>query len=404
MKNFLIYPLCLMPIGAYAATTFYYDTTGICDGLFLNPNATLCSQAVTRVTTPTRASKSFVGYYAGNTKVIDSNGNILIDRTAVPSLTNSADSDTARATAGFAGQGQILVKKHTFWPDNNSGWYNCSGVTFQLCDMRGNFAAPHAPDCWSNGSWPLNTGYDYIFNSWRMADDSYMAASSNASWSNPYPDGVATGDSSNPTGCSEKLLGPLETENVGTEIVTVSDMKIYPFACKLLPGSLPNTWSTTHSVTGGKIVLDNSTAGTCTYNLQCDEGYTVSGGGQTTCTDTGCKTTHTSLDGIQSKLGTCERDTTKLSIIYTVTLEESTKDGQPFSTDPTCSETDTCTVGQPVTLKNSLTCKDGETVSISKWTNGSKELNPGTSVTCSISDLGTATDSTITLTGTIGGN
>lgn len=391
MKRFLIYPLCLMPIGAWAATTFYYDAAGVCDGLFLNPNATMCSQAVTRVTTPTRASKSFAGYYIGNTRVIDNSGNVLIGRTAVPSLTDSNDSDTARATAGFAGQDEILVNEHTVWNGQSNGWYSCSAISFQLCKEGENFYAPPAPNCWSINSWPTNTGYDYAFNSWRTWEGDFLAPSSQDSWSNPYPSGPATGDSSRATGCSAKVLGPL----VNDGDVKVSKWKVYPFACKMLPGTRPNTWSTAYSVTNGKIVLNNSTPGECIYKLQCDDGYRVSGIATTQCNGTGCKAAHTSLGSIQSQLGTCEQDDDKITIKYTFNMS----DGES-GIGQLCTETATCTKGASVPLKSALTCS-GESVAISKWTNGSINLTAGASVTCSESALGTATNGTVTLTGTI---
>ena len=66
-----------MSVGAVASTTFYYDTTGQCStGLFLNPNATSCSQAVTKIVPPTVSGRSFKGYWANGTQVIDSSGNI----------------------------------------------------------------------------------------------------------------------------------------------------------------------------------------------------------------------------------------------------------------------------------------------------------------------------------------
>ena len=80
MKRVLIYPICFISTCAIAKTTFYYETGGQCPagtGLFLNPNATSCSEAVTKVTTPTASGRSFAGFWVGSTQVIDSNGNIL---------------------------------------------------------------------------------------------------------------------------------------------------------------------------------------------------------------------------------------------------------------------------------------------------------------------------------------
>lgn len=281
MKNFYLYPICLIPMGAFAATTFYYDRGGVCDGLFLNPNATLCSQAVTRVSTPTISRNTFAGYWAGDTKVIDAGGNILIGCTAASSLFESSSDNTNKiAVGGFYGGGEVLVKKRQNWKDMYDGWYTCSAIQFQKCAEGDVFYVPYAPNCWTWGSYPNNDGYDYVFNSWRMADGEFYAASTD--WHNQYPNGISTGNSYIPNGCVSKTLGDISTG--------VSDNNIYPFACKLFSGTRAGTWSTTKSVEHGTITLDNGIPGRCTYNLACENGYhTSSGSSGFSCIGTQCK-------------------------------------------------------------------------------------------------------------------
>ncbi len=299
MKRFLVYPLCLMPIGAWAATTFYYDVAGVCDGLFLNPNASLCTEAVSVVTVPTRASKTFGGYYIGDTKVIDNNGNILVDRSAASSVFNTAASlgtNVAHALPQYTQMGQTLVKHNDKWPDYHQGWYTCSTINWQNCNNGGDFVLPSAPYCWSSGTNPQNTGYDYVFNSWRTSNNKFYSAST--TWAPNYPDGVGTGSNVINVGCTSAYLGPITND--------ISDNKVYPFACRLFPGTRDGTWSTTKSVDHGTITLDNSVPGYCTYNLQCDQGYHIIGIGDYTCSGTNCR--NFSLDSLD--LGSCVVDDT----------------------------------------------------------------------------------------------
>lgn len=94
---------------------------------------------------------------------------------------------------------------------------------------------------------------------------------------------------------------------------------------------------------------------------------------------------------------------TTFTIKYMVTLpgEQTTGEGG-LTISPICTNTQTCTEGASVTLKSALTCSTG-TVNISKWTKAGGGDISGFNTTCSESALGTATNGTITLTGTIGG-
>ena len=96
MKKLSLISVLAVVVGtANAATTFSYETTGKCDGLFINPKAKTCAEAVTRVTTPSSSGKNFAGYYAGGRKVIDKNGHVLIGRVVAQSLFADADVNDA---------------------------------------------------------------------------------------------------------------------------------------------------------------------------------------------------------------------------------------------------------------------------------------------------------------------
>ncbi len=99
---------------------------------------------------------------------------------------------------------------------------------------------------------------------------------------------------------------------------------------------------------------------------------------------------------------TPETDTLQIKYTVMVPTNSPTTGGLTLST--MCTETQSCTKGQNVTLKSALTCS-GETVTISKWTRANGTDINGFSTQCTEAALGTATYSngvyTSTLTGTI---
>ena len=293
MKKIFIYPLFLLTGAAVASTTFYYDSTGRCSGLFLNPNATSCSQAVTKIVPPTTSQRqTFNGYWAGNTKVIDQNGNILVNGSTATNLFNNTDNTTKKAQGQYNQNGFVTVIENTFWTGYQNNWYVCSGVQFNRCVIGENLVLPYAPNCWGYDTDPQTTGYDYLFVGWRTADGTKHLASSPQSWSNPYPsDGAATGDSVITGGCTDTYLGSGSTSS-GT-----SDHKIYPFACKKFDrgSNYPASqrwvteidWPEGH----GKLKLISPEYNSmCSYRLMCNDGYHLvhAGGARWGCEGSSC--------------------------------------------------------------------------------------------------------------------
>ena len=280
MKKIFIYPLFLLTGAAVASTTFYYDSTGQCSGLFLNPNATSCSQAVTKIVPPTTSQRqTFNGYWAGNTKVIDQNGNILVNGSTAANLFNNTDNTTKKAQGQYNQNGFVTVIENTFWTGYQNNWYVCSGVQFNRCVIGENLVLPYAPNCWSFDTNPQTTGYDYLFVGWRTADGTLHPASSvgTGGWSNPYPsEGAATGDSVIRTGCTDTYLGS------GSVSSGTSDHKIYPFACKKFDrgSNYPASqrwvteidWPEGHGMLELEPVINGEHSG-CTYVLACYEGF-----------------------------------------------------------------------------------------------------------------------------------
>ena len=305
MKRVLIYPICFVSTCAIASTTFYYETGGQCPagtGLFLNPNATSCTQAISKITPPQSSqSGGFLGYWANGTKVIDKDGNILITGQTAANLFDNSDSDDRNATAVYGGDSQVAVLADTKWSAQNyyQNWYVCPSVSTLHCNVNQNLYFWPAPgvggNCWTFGTNPHNTGYDYTFNSWMDAGGHPHAASTRPSWhdctvpsqnSSCNGSNVSTGDSSVSGGCKDTYLGSGAVSN------GISERKIYPFACKLFHGTRSGTWVDSVNVTNGQIVLDNSTPGTCKYELQCNKDYKAGDSGTSTvsCSGTTCKT------------------------------------------------------------------------------------------------------------------
>lgn len=288
MKKFLICPICLMATGAIAQTTFYYDTSGVCSsGLFLDPNATSCSQAITKITPPAASGKNFSGYYANGTQVIDKSGNILINSTTAATLFNNADPSAAsrrRAEAGYTASNKITVQPRQNWDGQQSGWYTCGVWGFHMCEEDQDYYAPPAVNCWSYSFWPCdsngqNCKYDYAFNSYRMADGKTFVkpsclrsggcSNANGCWCNPYPNDIATGSKIVGKGCSVNYLGPL-TNDVNS-LNNVSLWKIWPFACKRIKNGAD--WVDDYTVSHGRVHVNVDLADRCKYELVCDTGY-----------------------------------------------------------------------------------------------------------------------------------
>jgi len=295
MKRVLIYPICFISTCAIAKTTFYYETGGQCPAgtcLFLNPNATSCTQAISKITPPQSSqSGGFLGYWANGTKVIDKDGNILITSQTAANLFDNSDSDDRNATAVYGGDSQVAVLADTKWSAQNyyQNWYVCPSVSTLHCNVNQNLYFWPAPgvggNCWTFGTNPHNTGYDYTFNSWMDAGGHPHAASTHSTWhdcivpsqnSSCNGSNVSTGDSSVSGGCTDQYLGSGAVSN------GISERKIYPFACKLFHGTRSGTWTDSVNVENGKIVLDNSIPGKCTYELRCNKDYKAGDSGVST--------------------------------------------------------------------------------------------------------------------------
>ena len=327
MKKVLIYPICFISTCAIAKTTFYYETGGQCPvntGLFLNPNATSCSEAVTKVTTPTVSGWSFAGYWAGNTQVIDSNGNILVNSSTAPNLFDIS-AENHNAQAAFTGTDIIAVRTSDRWDANNmySGWYTCqTNWGLHACTKNGNYVAPPAELwCHTSGgdSCISNDGNcDYKFNSWVLGANHTKFVSpscygglsqncplSNGCWCNHYQSGqIAYGNGVGTGLCTESDLNPISESTTG--ILSIGH--VYPFACKRF--YVNGTWTDEVDVANGRIILDNSTPGTCRYEIVCNEGYHQSyGNSGFECTGTQCKNFFNGNPSPLNITASCEQDT-----------------------------------------------------------------------------------------------
>ena len=324
MKKVLIYPICFISTCAIAKTTFYYETGGQCPvntGLFLNPHATSCSEAVTKVTTPTASGRSFAGFYVGSTQVIDSNGNILVNSSTAPNLFDSS-AETYNAQAVYTGTNTITVRESNYWVDGDKyiGWYTCADFGYHMCQTDGAYVAPPAPAedlCHSYGVNPNTNGYDYKFNSWVLGanHNTFVPAScyhglsetcprQDGCWCNHYSNGeIASGNSSLSNACNDSMLGPFEAVKGKFSL-----QNVYPFACKRF--YVNRTWTDQVDVANGRIILDNSTPGQCKYHLVCNEGYHQSyGNSGFECTGTQCKNFFNGNPSSLDITATCVQDT-----------------------------------------------------------------------------------------------
>ena len=227
---------------------------------------------------------------------MDSSGNFIVDGSAATNLFNNSDPgarNPRQAEAGYSGGNNITVQIRQSWAGLESGWYSCGVYGFHMCAQGGNYYAPPAVNCWNTGSWPCDTNgqncnYDYKFNSYLMADGkSFIKPSCDGGtgcWNNPYPTGLATGIAVLSNGCTNYYLGTLDENNF-------SMWKIYPFACKRIKNG--NTWVDEYSVTNGMIKLNNDMAGSCKYELVCNNGYTPASSSTKSnyvqCNDKNCK-------------------------------------------------------------------------------------------------------------------
>lgn len=320
MRKIFVLPILMLTSVAGASTTFYYDAgydgTNGCSGWFLTPDAKSCSEAVTRIKPQTVAGRTFGGYWANGSQVINSDGQIVIDTRAAPTLFDNTDPDTVQrkhAEGAYTAPDTILVQTRHFWKDMAQDWYVCTATGFHLCNKNGDYIAPPSMHCWTTERWPCdengqNCNYDYLFNSYLMADgktfakpSTFYSPSNPNGWQNPYPSQVATGDGVLASGCNMYYLDYDEDQR--------SMHKVQAFACKMIKNGL--TWTNSLYIDSrhGTFKLDNGTLGECKYELVCDEGYTLSESGisHMECRGIECKGF---FDGLITKYltATCEKD------------------------------------------------------------------------------------------------
>ena len=213
MRRYVVLSIVALSVTqTWASTTFYYETTGLCDGLFINPHAKACSEAISKITPPSSASKNFAGYYVGGVPVIDKNGYILVNRSVAMNLfadADASDSDASakRASAVYTRGGLITVSNATKLENN---WFRCGNTAYYTCTQGGEFVPYPSVLCWSGNNHTLgNTStYDYAFNSWLMGDGTNFVKPSTG-FSNGYTNNVAstaTGGTK-PGWCTTPYLG-----------------------------------------------------------------------------------------------------------------------------------------------------------------------------------------------------